>query len=77
MEMLYSLLPRASPLLPQSRETPGVLPSVCIGLCAATKLNLVFKLSQHTSLLLKYCIIYLYNSMQILLCNRIICKVFC
>lgn len=69
MEMLYSLLPGASPLLPQSGETTGVLFPVYIGLCAATKLNLVFKkeISQHMSLLLKYCIIYLYNSMQILL----------
>lgn len=67
MEMLYSLLPGASPLLPQSWETPGALPPVYIGLCATTKLNLVLKISQHMSLLLKYCIIYLYNSMQILL----------
>lgn len=53
--------------LPWSGETTGVPPPVYIGLCAATKLNLVFKISQHMSLLLKYCIIYLYNSMQILL----------
>lgn len=41
--MLYSLLPGASPLLPQSGETTGVLSPVYIGLCAATKLNLVLK----------------------------------
>ena len=68
MEMLYSLFPGASPLLPQSGETTGALSPVYIGLCATTKLNLVLKkISQHMSLLLKYCILYLYNSMQILL----------
>lgn len=43
--MLYSLLPGASPLLPQSGETTGALSPVYIGLCATTKLNLVLKKS--------------------------------
>lgn len=44
----------------------GDPPFLYIGLCATTKLNLVLNV-QHMLLLLKYCIIYLYNSMQILL----------
>lgn len=58
------LRPEASLLL--SEAATGALPCLYIGLCATTKLNLVLNF-QHILLLLKYCIIYLYNSMQILL----------